>query len=84
MLKYRKRKKAFRKTFRQFTHNKDDAEGTGNTYAENGSKGEAVQDKAEAPFIRPEIRFREPSEAIRGAAKPKRTLQIILRRHRRG
>lgn len=37
----------FGKLFGSFMHNKDDAEGTDNTYAENGSKGEAAQDKAE-------------------------------------
>lgn len=37
----------FGKLFGSFTHNKDDVEGTDNTYAENGSKGEAVPDKVE-------------------------------------
>lgn len=74
----------FGKLFGSFTHNKDDAEGTDNTYAENGSQGEAVQDKAEDSVYSTGNTVREPSAAIRGAAKPKRTLQIILRRHRRG
>lgn len=48
------------------------------------AKAKRCRTKPRTPFIRPEIRVREPSAAIRGAAKPKRTLQIILRRHRRG
>ena len=36
----------FGKLFGSFMHNKDDAEGTDNTYAENGDAGETASDKA--------------------------------------
>ena len=36
----------FGKLFSSFTHNKDDAEGSDNTYTENGDAGETASDKA--------------------------------------
>lgn len=85
MLKYRKRKKAFSESFSAVLRiTKTTPKAPTIHTPKTAAKAKRCRTKPRAPFIRPEIRVREPSAAMRGAAKPKRTLQIILRRHRRG